>query len=97
MVMIDIETHQLPSTYLLSVCDTIYSIRGTFVTTTFGAWPNSKTLITPLSMLLVVVGPYRPSRPRPIALLQPPPTVKPEAATAVVELLMMDVRTPDTC
>jgi len=25
------------------------------------------------------------------------PTVKPEAATAVVELLMMDVRTPETC
>jgi hypothetical protein len=24
-------------------------------------------------------------------------TVKPEAATAVVELLMMDVRTPETC
>jgi hypothetical protein len=25
------------------------------------------------------------------------PTVKPEAATAVVELLMMGVRTPETC
>ena len=25
------------------------------------------------------------------------PTVKPEAATAVVEFLMMDVRTPETC
>jgi len=25
------------------------------------------------------------------------PTVKSEAATAVVELLMMDVRTPETC
>jgi len=25
------------------------------------------------------------------------PTVKPETATAVVELLMMGVRTPDTC
>jgi len=25
------------------------------------------------------------------------PTVKPEAATAVVELLMIDVRTPETC
>ena len=25
------------------------------------------------------------------------PTVKPEAATAVVELLMMDVTTPETC
>ena len=25
------------------------------------------------------------------------PTVKPEAATAVVELLMMDVRRPETC
>jgi len=25
------------------------------------------------------------------------PTVKPEVATAFVELLMMDVRTPETC
>jgi hypothetical protein len=25
------------------------------------------------------------------------PTIKPEAATAVVEFLMMDVRTPETC
>jgi len=25
------------------------------------------------------------------------PTVKPEAATAVVELLVMDMRTPETC
>jgi hypothetical protein len=25
------------------------------------------------------------------------PTVKPEAATAIVELLMMGVRTPETC
>jgi len=25
------------------------------------------------------------------------PTVKPEAATAVVELLIMEVRTPETC
>jgi len=25
------------------------------------------------------------------------PTVKPEAATAVVELMMMGVRTPETC
>ena len=25
------------------------------------------------------------------------PKVKPDAATAVVELLMMDVRTPETC
>jgi len=25
------------------------------------------------------------------------PTVKPEAATAVVELLMLDVRMPETC
>ena len=26
-----------------------------------------------------------------------PPTVKPEAATAIVELLMMGVRMPETC
>ena len=37
----------------------------------------------------------RPARPRPTALLSP--TVKPKAGTAVVELLMMGVRTPETC
>jgi hypothetical protein len=36
-----------------------------------------------IAVLLVVVGPVI--------------TVKPEAATAVVELLMMGVRTPGTC
>jgi hypothetical protein len=39
-----------------------------------------------VAVLLVVVGPV-------IAA----PTVKPEAATAVVELLMMGVRTSETC
>jgi len=37
------------------------------------------------------------ARPRPTALLSPISDGKPEAATAVVELLMMDVRTPETC
>jgi hypothetical protein len=50
-----------------------------------------------IAVLLVVVGP----------VIQPDhdqqhcyhhtPTVKPEAATAVVELLMMGVRMPETC
>jgi len=39
----------------------------------------------------------RPARPRPTALLSPISDGKPEAATAVVELLMMSVRTPETC
>jgi hypothetical protein len=43
---------------------------------------------------LVVV---KPAQPRPTALLPPSSDGKPEAATAVVELLMMDVRTPETC
>ena len=46
-------------------------------------------------VLLVVVGPV--GRPRPTALLSPSSDSKPVAATAVVELLMMDVRTPETC
>jgi hypothetical protein len=41
-----------------------------------------------VAVLLVVVGP---------AGNHHAPTVKPEAATAVVELLMMDMRTPETC
>ena len=52
-----------------------------------------------VAVLLVVVGPVgRPAQPRPTALLLPTrSTVKPEAATAVGELLMMGVRTPETC
>jgi len=37
------------------------------------------------------------ARPRPTALLPPRSYGKPEAATAVIELLMMGVRTPETC
>jgi hypothetical protein len=39
----------------------------------------------------------RPDRPRPTALLSPRSDGKPEAATAVVELLIMGVRNPETC
>jgi hypothetical protein len=50
-----------------------------------------------VAVLLVVVGPAR----RPDHEQQHDyhyvPTVKPEAATAVVELLMMGVKTPETC
>jgi len=41
--------------------------------------------------------PGRPARPRPTALLPPRSNGKPEAATAVVELLMMCMRIPETC
>jgi len=37
------------------------------------------------------------ARPRSTALLSPSSNSKPEAATAVVELLMMGVRTLETC
>ena len=37
------------------------------------------------------------ARPRPTALLPPHSNGKPEAATAVVELLMMGVRMPEIC
>ena len=39
----------------------------------------------------------RPARPRPTALLPPRSDGKPEAATAIVELLMMSMRIPETC
>ena len=39
----------------------------------------------------------RPDRPRPTALLPPRSNGKPEAATAVDKLLMMDLRMPETC
>jgi hypothetical protein len=39
----------------------------------------------------------RPARPRPTALLPPRSNGKPEAATAVDKLLMMDLRMPETC
>jgi hypothetical protein len=41
-----------------------------------------------VAVLLVMVGP---------AGYHHAPTVKPEVATAVIELLIMDVRTPETC
>jgi len=49
-------------------------------------------------MLLVVVGPVvnQSDRDKQHCYLHVP-TVKPEAATPVVELLMMGVRTPETC
>jgi hypothetical protein len=55
---------------------------------------------------LVVVGPVvgdrssdspQPARPRPTALLSPRSNGKPEAVTAVVELLMMGMRMPERC
>ena len=39
----------------------------------------------------------RPAPPGPTALLPPRSSGKPEVATAVVELLMMDMRMPETC
>jgi hypothetical protein len=45
-------------------------------------------------MLLAVVGP---DRPRPTTLPPPRSYGKPEAATAVDKLLMMDMRMPETC
>ena len=45
-----------------------------------------------VAVLLVVVGPAVPTTTNSTAI-----TLKPEAATAVVELPMMGVRTPETC
>jgi len=39
----------------------------------------------------------RPARPRPTALLSPSCDGKPEAATAIVEFLMMGMRMPESC
>jgi len=44
-------------------------------------------------VLLVVVGPVV----RPTTLLPPRSNGKPEAATAVIKLLMMGMRMPETC
>jgi len=50
-----------------------------------------------VAVLLVVVGPAgRPDHDQQHCYHHAP-TVKPEAAIAVVELLMMGVRTPETC
>jgi len=51
-----------------------------------------------VAVLLVVVRPAgRPARLQPTALLPPRSNGKREAATAVVELLMMGRRMPETC
>jgi hypothetical protein len=49
-----------------------------------------------IAVLLVVVGPDRPEHDQQHCYHHAM-KVKPEAATAVVELLMMGVRTPKTC
>jgi len=46
-----------------------------------------------ITLLLVVFGPHHDYQ----QCYHHAPTVKPEAATAVVELLMMGVRTSETC
>jgi hypothetical protein len=51
-----------------------------------------------VAVLLVVVGPAgRPARPRTQHDYHHDTKVKPEATTAVTELLMMGRKTPDTC
>jgi len=44
-----------------------------------------------------VVGPARPARPRTQHTCHHDTKVKSEAATAVIELLMMGGKTPETC
>jgi len=48
-------------------------------------------------VIAVLLGVAGPGLPRPTALLSTRCNGKPEAATAVVELLMMGVRTSETC
>jgi hypothetical protein len=50
-----------------------------------------------VAVLLVVVGPVNRLDHHQQHCCYHTPTVKPEAATAVVELLMMGMRTPETC
>jgi hypothetical protein len=56
-------------------------------------WFYRRSLV--IAVLLFVVGPA--GRPNQQHCYHHAPTVRPEAATAVVELLMMGVRTPETC
>jgi len=49
--------------------------------------------LLPSAIALFVVGPAGPTTNNSTATT----TLKPEAATAVVELLMMGMRTPETC
>jgi hypothetical protein len=57
-------------------------------------WFYLRSVVT--AVLLVVVGPDRPDHDQQHCYHHAP-TVKPEAATAVVEFLMMGVRKPETC
>ena len=49
------------------------------------------------SRAVFVVGPVIPARPRTRCDYHHDTKVKPEAATAVIELLMMGGKTPETC
>jgi len=60
-----------------------------------GLWFYRRSVV--IAVLLVVVGPDgRPDHDQQHCYHHAP-NVKPEAATAVVELLIMGVRTPETC
>jgi hypothetical protein len=50
-----------------------------------------------IAVLLLVVGPVNRPDHEQQHCYHNAPKIKPEAATAVVELLMMGVRTPETC
>jgi hypothetical protein len=54
------------------------------------------TFLVP-EVLLIVVGPVGRSDHDQQHIRHLAPTVKPEAATAIVEFLMMGARTPETC
>jgi len=64
----------------------------------YGRCPKNGFVVTDISCYIKnVADPPQPARPRPTALLSPRSNGKPEAATAVVELLMMGVKMPETC
>jgi hypothetical protein len=64
-------------------------------TTAVAAWFYCQSVV--VAVLLVMVGPVvRPDHDQQHCYYHAP-TVKPEAATVVVELLMMGMRMPETC
>jgi hypothetical protein len=81
------------------VSESRYLIQSDLTPAEVGGWvlrvPTARG--DPVAVLLVVVGPAgRPDHDQQHCYHHAP-TVKPEAATAVLELLMMGVRTPETC
>jgi hypothetical protein len=83
-------------TYILSIIKSL-NIVYTAIGMSHTSYVDSLLASSMLNSLGVGRGRASPARQRPTTLLPPRSNSKPEAATAVIELLMMGMIMPETC